>query len=272
LCQVSAATPPSVANWRRVATDDGEFSVRMPVIPPAHESANYYLNRDGAKIKWRRVVTGYSHQTAFVAEIYETSSPKTLLKDLLVYAKPPDTSVSDISVGGYAGRQLVTDGNDYYIETRCIATKKRVYLVTVAARDKNNPDVARFLSSLKVGSSIQDVGAESVSQPDVNMASGQSGDTSVSGSENEVFDASEVDHKALIVFQPNLPFTGAVGVIKLKLALSSSGEVTKIEVEKKLDKETNAKAIEAARFIRFLPAERGGRVVSQWANIEYSFK
>jgi hypothetical protein len=259
------------SGWRRVATDDKEFAVVMPVTPPAHESTNYYLHPDGARIKWARAVTGYSGRAAFVVHIYDTSDPKKLLKDLLGLETSPDSSISDFSLGGYVGKRVVTSEKDFHIDARYLATRRRVYVVSAAARDKDDPDVNRFMSSLRLGSDgVTD--AQGVSQSGVGVTGDSPGASAGGGVDKTVYQPSEVSRKALIVFKPNPRSATEPGVVKLRMILSSTGEVSNIEVLKGLDKETTKKAVEEASYIRFLPAERDGHLVSQWVNIEYSFK
>ena len=61
------------------------------------------------------------------------------------------------------------------------------------------------------------------------------------------------------------------GVVRLRAILSSSGDVTNISVIKGLPGGLTEKAIAAAKQIRFTPAEKDGRKVSQYVTLEYSF-
>ena len=91
------------------------------------------------------------------------------------------------------------------------------------------------------------------------------------------FKASEVTRKAVITFKPEPQFTeearknNVTGLVKLRLLLSSSGSVGNISVVKGLPDGLTERAIQAARQIRFTPAEKDGRRVSQYIVIEYNF-
>ena len=61
------------------------------------------------------------------------------------------------------------------------------------------------------------------------------------------------------------------GTISLRLLLASSGKVEHIAVIKGLPDGLTEEAIKAARKIKFVPAEKDGRKVSQWATIQYNF-
>ncbi|HYP51969.1 MAG TPA: energy transducer TonB [Pyrinomonadaceae bacterium] len=91
------------------------------------------------------------------------------------------------------------------------------------------------------------------------------------------FTAREVTRKAVITFKPEPQFTeearknNVTGLVKLRLLLGSSGQVSNISVVKPLPDGLTEKAIQAARQIRFTPAEKDGHRVSQWIVIEYNF-
>ena len=63
----------------------------------------------------------------------------------------------------------------------------------------------------------------------------------------------------------------ARGKVVLRVVLCHTGEVTGIEVVKKLPDGLTEKAVEAAKSIKFEPAEKDCRKVSQRARLEYTF-
>jgi TonB family protein len=90
-----------------------------------------------------------------------------------------------------------------------------------------------------------------------------------------VFTQSEVTKKAEVLFRP-APDYGAMkadaaeGEVKLRVVLCPRGYVSNIEVLSKAADELTEKAVEAAREIRFVPAEKDGKRVAQYATVEYS--
>jgi protein TonB len=86
-----------------------------------------------------------------------------------------------------------------------------------------------------------------------------------------------VSRKALITFKPEPGFTeearknNVTGVVRLRAILHASGGVQSISVVKGLPDGLTEKAIAAARQIRFTPAEKDGRAVSQYVVLEYNF-
>ena len=87
----------------------------------------------------------------------------------------------------------------------------------------------------------------------------------------------DVSRKAQIISKPEPQYTeearknSVTGEVTLRVVFSSSGQVTSIQPMKRLPDGLTEKAIAAARLIRFTPAEKDGRPVSQYATIVYNF-
>ena len=92
-----------------------------------------------------------------------------------------------------------------------------------------------------------------------------------------VYKGSEVDKKAVIISRPEPAYTikarkkGTAGKVRLRMVLTATGEVSDIKVLKSLTHGLTENAIEAARLIKFQPAMKDGREVSQYVTFEYNF-
>jgi TonB family protein len=106
---------------------------------------------------------------------------------------------------------------------------------------------------------------------------GPGGSRGGAGGRDGVMRAGEVTRRAVLVSKPEPGFTeqarrnNVTGVVKLRLALRADGTVSDISVLKGLPDGLTERAIEAARRIRFTPAQKDGRNVSQWVSVEYNF-
>jgi TonB family protein len=91
------------------------------------------------------------------------------------------------------------------------------------------------------------------------------------------FKQSEVNERAIITFKPEPGFTeearknNVTGTVRLRAILTASGEVSNISIVKGLPDGLTEKAIAAARQIKFRPAQKDGRAVSQYVVLEYNF-
>jgi TonB family protein len=91
------------------------------------------------------------------------------------------------------------------------------------------------------------------------------------------FKTSEVTKKAVITSKPEPGFTesarvfGVTGVVRIRAILTATGTVEGVSVVKWLPHGLTQKALDAARRIRFEPAQKDGRPVSQYVMLEYNF-
>jgi TonB family protein len=100
----------------------------------------------------------------------------------------------------------------------------------------------------------------------------------VPGSEPRVYSASEVTTKAVITTRPKpviprgSPEGWKTGEVVLRLVLSADGRVRHIFIISGLpDIDLTEKVIKAVREIKFTPATKDGRPVSQFATLQYAF-
>ena len=94
---------------------------------------------------------------------------------------------------------------------------------------------------------------------------------------NKTFKPSEVSSKARIISKPEPQYTEDArknqvsGTVVLRAVFSSNGTVTNIRTVSGLPHGLTERAMAAARQIRFSPATKDGRAVSQYIQIEYNF-
>jgi TonB family protein len=106
---------------------------------------------------------------------------------------------------------------------------------------------------------------------------GSGGSTGSNGNLDGTFTPSQVEVKARILSRPEPQYTEEArknqvsGTVVLRAVFSSGGQVTNIRTVSGLPYGLTERAIAAARMIRFSPAMKGGRAVSQYIQIEYNF-
>jgi len=94
---------------------------------------------------------------------------------------------------------------------------------------------------------------------------------------NRIFNPKDVTVKARILSRPEPQYTEEArknqvsGTVVLRAVFSSGGQVTNIRTVSGLPYGLTERAIAAARMIRFSPAMKDGRAVSQYIQIEYNF-
>ncbi|HEX8921515.1 MAG TPA: energy transducer TonB, partial [Pyrinomonadaceae bacterium] len=91
------------------------------------------------------------------------------------------------------------------------------------------------------------------------------------------FKPNEVSSKARILSRPEPQYTEEArknqvsGTVVLRAVFSANGQVTNIRTVSGLPNGLTERAMAAARQIRFAPATKDGRPVSQYIQIEYNF-
>jgi TonB family protein len=94
---------------------------------------------------------------------------------------------------------------------------------------------------------------------------------------DKVFSPKEVTRRATIIDKPEPLYTEEArknqitGAVRVRMVLNANGSVTGIAAVSRLPDGLTEKAIEAARRIKFTPAEKDGRKVSQYITIDYNF-
>ena len=95
---------------------------------------------------------------------------------------------------------------------------------------------------------------------------------------NRVYLGRQVDRRARLLSRPEPAYTRRArrnrvkGVVVLRVVLAATGKVERVTVVKELPDGLTEEAIKAARLIKFEPAERDGRKVSQSVILEYNFR
>jgi TonB family protein len=99
----------------------------------------------------------------------------------------------------------------------------------------------------------------------------------VSDQGDKIYSIREVTHRAHITFWPQPELTqearnqGIGGTVILRAVFTASGKVENIKVVAGLAGGLTEEALKAARTIKFAPAVKDGRLVSQYIQIEYKF-
>jgi len=139
-----------------------------------------------------------------------------------------------------------------------------------------SPNANNFFKSFKVNQSLS---ASVPSDADALTSGSQieipGGGQDVYG--NRIFTGREVTQKARVVSKPEPTYTesarkyGVTGTIVLRAVFSSNGEITNFSILRRLPHGLTDQALNAARQIKFVPAQKDGQPVSMAIQLEYNF-
>jgi len=257
------------SDWQRLALTDEEFSILTPIQPSMLiHSAGYTLSDGGERVLEQRSYSGYADGFIFVVESYKASRPQRLTKDIdRVFDQLK--LIERLKLDGFDGKKYEMGRNNFIGYAYIFVTSKHVYTLTLAARDPNHPHFGPFVSSFTLGDNKTVAGTIRPKREDASVLSG-----AYSVKPNPPKGATG---KAIVVWKPEPSYTQAarynqrVGTVVLRGVFTAAGEVVVAEIIKPLKDGLTEKAIEAAKNIRFFPAEKDGQPISMPIQLEYSF-
>ena len=262
------------ARWRTINLEGEELSIQAPVAPTVIVQAgdNLFYPRSGEKILEQRKYSAYHDGFIYAVDSYKVKEPQKFLGDVLKGVPEHHRFERDIKLDGYTGKKYDSSNELHQREVYYLAASEHVYVVTLAARDKADPSPARFFSAVRLGgkrsaAAAKPPGPEPARQAPVAGAAEQ----------DKTYSPREVTHKARIVWRPEPIYTETArrnevtGTVVIRAVFTSGGQVTNIRVVSGLGDGLTENSVEAARSIRFFPAVKDGRLVSQYIQIEYNF-
>jgi TonB family protein len=301
------AAPPSAAGgeeaaaWARYTYPGDEFSVELPGMPYVMHT-DRGVDRIGMKREKVRVFGRYSGGVVFFLVAYDRPRSSETFGQFASYLRGSwDVSPKgEATLGGFEGRAYEVKGRaggripqELHGEARVFVMKKHAYLALALSQEEARPEVRRFLDSLTLGPNpAGERVAESAPVPrfkpprETDGAPGDSAGAGSGGGEGQPrlvrpeVGAPARDpnaRKAVIVYKPEPAYTEegrrsvVRGAVRLRVVLSSTGEVKDISVIKGLSHGLTESAVGAARHMLFFPATKDGRPISQHVVLEYAF-
>jgi TonB family protein len=277
--QPATATVSTQTAWRRLETKEDNFSIMLPAQPEVAAHGNYILGANGEFIDEERIATAYHNGVVYIIRIYTTSNPRRMLSKYPSIIRLSDAEESSVQVGSLEGKQYLKRRERYVHFIRLFPTKKRLYVLEAAARDEGNANIRRFISSLTLGDAST-----------ATVATGEKSDPATARVDNgqvqplpiapglEPLSDKEVTLPAAIIYKPQPRYSarakqlGVSGTLKYRVLLSPSGEVTDIKVTQGLGGGLSDTTVQTVKSIKFLPAEKDGRLVPQYVVIAYNFE
>jgi TonB family protein len=290
---------PRSAEWIRIQSDNGEFSVEVPRNSVFYASQNGFLISEGGfnndnHLKDMKMLSSFSERTLINLETY--LAPKSALD--AIYSI--DTSyVKSFENLGANFKESVVDKPTYRLKQtlkrkteatmirQYFASKNRIYILTAASRDGITPEMSRFFDSVKVNDNKAVLPAPDVpvfsnlpiTEPKIEMQL-LSDDDWKSRNKAPAPPAAEADNgikKPVILLQSKAAYIASArrnntrGTVRLKLTLSPGGYISKIVVQRTRPDGLLRQALFAALRIKFLPREKNGIAETAEITREYAF-
>lgn len=281
----SGSLPPNNTDgqWERYTGKGEAFTALLPELPTAiitQRPARFILSSEAERYRGT-LYSAYSDGVVYLIYSFpRRSEPIKQFADEFVNRYPrwqKVVSSHEVNINGVSGQRYLIEFTEVDGVLDFYVTSKRAYILHVVGGDESNPSIKRFLESFTIGKTDgTDKASDSAAieiKPDSNKSS-QVDDSQDSG---PVYTAREVIRKAVIVIKPEPHYSEEArayrvsGTVVLKAVLSSSGKVTGIEAKMSLPRGLTEKSFEAARQMKFIPAMKDGKFVSQSVQLEYNF-
>lgn len=278
----------SKAEWLRVQSDNGEFSIEIPA------KYVFYRNKDGffdAKdstnfhLKSMNMLNAYESGTLLSFETYEAG--KAALDS--IYDRdsdgPEDLGKSAFERNGVKVKQLIQKSNKVHVVRQYFSSKTHIYILTAASRIGETQQMRRFLDSAILTIDVKESAAESYLRlkdlPITDVTVEMQPD-----SKPFVYDPKAVtpippkDDTVLPLAVINKPrpsyvdvarMKAVTGTIRVRLTFAKDGFVSKIVVLKSLPEGLLRQSLFAALRIKFLPKMKDGSPETVIKMVEYKF-
>jgi TonB family protein len=266
------APPPS--EWQRFRVRGEEFSIALPTVP-AMTTIKTPIWSSVSTERTERFLGAYADGVAYT--IYSSDhDPQQALKASLQGPNMPaqgwePATEQVVNRDGVSGKQF-TSSHVLGGVIQVFATKKHFYRIQAFGATAADPRVQHFFSSLAFGK--KDDGIEVSDGPGRPF---EPVDGSVKIPADSIFTGKQVDRRIVLLQKPEPRYTEQArqaqitGTVVLKAVFSANGSVVNIEVKEGLVFGLTDKSIEAAKKIKFIPASKDGKFVSQSIQLEYNF-
>lgn len=254
--------------WFTFVPADEEFTVEVPAGPtfrayPMSRSVNYKPDQEPLLAHWE--YSGYGSGLIYIIQSFKAARPQKLTTTLHLIERS-DVFERELSFDGIVARQyrrIQTVRQETYTRRNIRFTaSNHLYVITLASLEENNSAADRFLSSLRLrkpGDSVTPMESAPETSSDPPLA------------------PADVTRRAVVVWKSEPLYTDdarthqVTGTVVLEAVFGANGYMKNITVTKGLEHGLTQSAIDAARNIRFFPAEKDGKPVSQRTMLEYSF-
>ncbi len=281
----SSSLPPTNtdAKWERYTGKGEAFSVLLPERPTAainYRPARFILGTEAERFRGT-LYSAYSDGVVYLIYSFPRhSEPIKQFVDEFANRYSYIQKVVDareLNLDGVSAQRYLVTFRDVDAVMDFYVTNNRAYILHVVGGDESNLSVKRFLESFTIGKTDGNNKPTDSAAIEIKPDSKKSSQIDEPQDFSSVYSTREVTRKAVIVFRPEPQYSedareGRVsGTVVLKAVLSSSGKVTRIEATKSLPRGLTEKSMEAARQIKFVPAIKDGKFVSQSIHLEYNF-
>lgn len=276
--------------WIDVTPFGDPFQVSMPNQPRVETehvgtvSGNRYVTLTGSAryTIWSLTNANYRSDQQTDTDAYLDATAELVWEGLLKSAREELDEkdrrlahmgyVRELPAAGLPGREYTLTIGNSTGTTEFFVAREHIFVMLVMGKPGEDWPREKFFASFRT--SLATKPSTSIPmQPGFGVAPASVDETDG----NRIFSGREVTQKARVLEKKEPTYTemarkfGTQGTVVLRAVFSKDGEVTNIQVVRKLPHGLTQNAVAAARAIRFTPAMKDGQPVSMWMELQYNF-
>ncbi|HEX8735407.1 MAG TPA: energy transducer TonB [Pyrinomonadaceae bacterium] len=280
------AAAQETEKWTKIASPKGDFTAQ---IPP-----NFLVDNEDDAFR----VYAFDNQAKMTVEIEEKSDAKSRV--MMMRQFPPEKGVraSQFEMGNFSGNVFQHEKDKGILMTIYMASSKSFISVFARANEPKEASVLNFLYSIRLNNQPLFKNARTDNQAAENAISLASLKTSPivlsmlkikdadkapvkyaleDAKKDEEEDLNKYSRPFFTLRNPRASYTdrgrenGVNGSVRLKVLFRADGQIGEITVLQKLPDGLTEQALNAARKIKFVPAEIDGKPVDITKAVEYTF-
>jgi hypothetical protein len=274
--QVPSNNKGKAVKWTAVNGKNNEFAVFMPEGYVTGGRSNYRLAQPGdeAQVDRQLILARYINGIILLTEYYEGSARRIqkILQDREKLPLEKEEEINGFQVKSFSGKS-----EKRFQKTQQFLFKDRLYIVKGISPSENDPLVKAFFESVRLTNQDKTVAPNAAAGVAVTSLPQLVEREPERVADSKTFAPSEVERPPLILRmmppRDNSRTESGFGSgrVRLKVLLSSSGEITSVEVVESASRLMAEASIQAVKQTIFIPAEKDGKLVSVYKIIEHSF-
>ncbi|KXK00955.1 MAG: Gram-negative bacterial tonB protein [Acidobacteria bacterium OLB17] len=259
------AQAANAGKWAGITGEKGEFLVYIPAGYLVGASTNFYIQAKQKRFEIQEhvIVARLFNGALLRYEMYQGNVEG--LEDHLAQG----TELTNVrNVGDFKASSAGVSKNGRTYHTEYYNNGKRLYVLSSEGRDEKNLAAKAFFASARLHVSSGWIDPNSPTSTAKITLPRLTEILPEKLGDDHIVALGEVDRPPLILFRPRMDWSADqrhgvdAGQIKVRVVLSSNGTVSKVDIEKNNFFYMQQQALDAARKIVFIPAEKDGKLVS----------
>jgi TonB family protein len=274
-------------DWTNISSPKGDFTISLP--------PNFLVDKESELQR----IYAFIDEAAINVQIEENSQAKTRLKQSRQFPPEKKSQVSRFTNGDFIGDFYNFEEDKSFSVSIYMASSKAFYMIFITSPNGKNPLIEKVIYSLKVDNQPLFKQQNPVNQdiiPSISISTLKTSPTVLEAlkikdaektkikfdlknkvSEEILDNKTKYSRPLFTVRKPRANYTDIArqnnisGKVKLLVVFRADGQIGDITVIQKLDGGLSEEAAEAARKIKFLPAQLNGKSVDITKTVEYSF-